>query len=84
MLDRFKMDKRAAWNNKSIAAVKFLSMPMKGQMKQTFKVTLTASQAGKNTQKSQRNVPKHTIIFSILIDPIHKRRAACLNPLLNQ
>ena len=57
MLDRFKMDKRAAWNNKSIAAVKFLSMPMKGQMKQTFKVTLTASQAGRILRKVKEMSP---------------------------
>ena len=57
MLDRFKMDKHTAWNNTSIAAVEFLSMPMKGQMKQTFKVTLTASQAGRILRKVKEMSP---------------------------
>ena len=59
-------------------------MTTKGQMKPTCRVSLTASQAGEN---SQSNVPEHTIVSSILTDLIfrrnHRRRTALSGPPLN-
>ena len=76
--DGFKMDKHKAWNNKSVVAHKSVgSMTTKGQMKPTLRVSLTASQAGEN---SQSNFPEHTIVSSILkgltFRRNHGRRAA--------
>ncbi len=60
-------------------------MNTKGQMNPTSRVSITASQAGEN---SQTNGSVHTIISSILTDPIFKRsnwrRAESSNPPLNQ
>ena len=62
--DRFKVDKHNSWNNNSVVSPKSVeSMTTKRQMKPTFSVSKTASQAREN---SQSNVPEHTLVSSIL------------------
>jgi hypothetical protein len=61
------------------------SMTTKGQMNPTSRVSITASQAGEN---SQTNGPEHTIVSRILTDLNFKRsngrRAVSSDPPLNQ
>ena len=64
--DRLNM----AWATTIVAPKSAGSMTTKGQMKPTCRVSLTASQAGEN---SQSNVPEHTIVSSILTDLIFRR-----------
>ena len=61
--DRLKMDKHKAWATTIVAPKSVGSSTTKGQMKPTFRVSLTASQAGEN---SQINAPEHTNVSSIL------------------
>ncbi len=60
-------------------------MTTKGQMNPTSRLSVTASQAGKN---SQTNGPEHTIVSSILTDLIFQRsngrRVVLSEPPLNQ
>ena len=70
-LDRLKMIKHKVWATTIVAPKLVGSMTTKGQMKPTCRVSLTASQAGEN---SQSNVPKHTVVSSILTDLIIFRR----------
>ena len=64
--DRLKMVKRKAWAT-TIVVPKPVGpfMTMKEQMKPTCRVSLTAPQAGEN---SQSNVLEHTIVSSILLE----------------
>ena len=57
--DRLKMVKHKAWATTIVAPKSVGSMTTKGQMKPTCRVSLTASQAGED---SQSNVPEHTIV----------------------
>jgi hypothetical protein len=61
------------------------SMPTKGQMNPRSRVSITASKAGEN---SQTNGSEHTIVSSILTDPMFKRsnerRAVSSDPLNQQ
>lgn len=79
-----KMVKHKAWATTIVAPKLVGSMTTKGQMKPTCRVSLTASQVGEN---SQSNVPKHTILSSILTDLIFRRnlrrRTAPSGPTLN-
>ena len=61
--DRLKMDKHKAWATTIVAPKSVGSSTTKGQMKPTFRVSLTASQAGENSQIS---APEHTNVSSIL------------------
>ena len=57
------MDKHKAWATTIVAPKSVGSSTTKGQMKPTFRVSLTASQAGEN---SQINAPELTNVSSIL------------------
>ena len=61
--DRLKMDKHKAWASTIVAPKLVGSSTTKGQMKPTFWVSLTVSQAGEN---GQINTPKHTNVSRIL------------------
>ena len=63
--DRLKMDKHRAWATTIVVPTWVGSSTTKGQMKPTFRGSLTASQAGEN---SQINAPEHTNVSSILTD----------------
>ena len=79
------MDKHKAWATTIVAPKSVGSSTTKGQMKPTFRVSLTASQAGEN---SQINAPKHTNESSILayltFRRIKEEEQHRLDPPLNQ
>ena len=81
--DRLKMVKHKAWATTNVVPKSVGSMTMKGQMKPTYRVSLTASLAGEN---SQSNTPEHTIVSSILTDLIFRRnlrrRTALSGPII--
>ena len=78
--DRLKIDKDKAWNNNSLVAPKSAgSMTAKSQMKPSFRVRLTASQDGEN---SQSNFPEHTSVSSILTDLIFRRNRGIISAFL--
>ena len=64
------MVKHKAWATTIVAPKLVGSITTKGQMQPTCRVSLTASQAGEN---SQSHAPEHTIVSSILTDLIFKR-----------
>ena len=81
--DRLKMVKNHAWATIIVVPKSVGSMTTKGQMKPIFRVSLMASQVREN---SQRNVPVHTIVSSILTDLTFRRnlRTALSGAPLNQ
>ena len=70
--DRLKMVKNHAWETTIIVPKSQAvgSMTTKGRMKPIFRMSLMASQVREN---SQRNVPVHTIVSSILTDLTFRR-----------
>ena len=69
-VERLKMVKHQSWVTTIVVPKSVGSMTMKGQMKPTFRVSLTESQVG---EKSQRNASEHIIVSSILTDLIFRR-----------
>ena len=61
MEDRLKMVKHKAWATTSVMPKLERSMTTEGQMKATFRVSLTVSQAGENSQSNAPNIPLYPI-----------------------